>query len=258
MNPDTSDVNLHMFLDHMAHPDGNYDTLYFMNHYLKTYDGGNTWDTIYTNMPNDRFIKVNATDHNQLIIGGETLALSAYLEVSPDRGLNWNYPTMTNYFAGDNSVHDIAFIGNDWYAAGEGVICKSTDGGNTWIQLINNWSGSPQFSLYFWDIEYSQQENYLYITGSNTLAVNVPLMLSGDHGINWDTLSFQPVVPGNPEMHALALLSLPFDDRIFIGGHGVYTYDNVFNGIDEGVSKKKFSIYPNPFQSTFTLNIDFP
>lgn len=174
LHPGISSTNGYQYLDAIAHPENNYDTLYFLNHRLKTYDRGLTWDTIPTFFQADRFIKVNTANHNQIILGGETFGFSAYLQVSNDYGTTWSMPMMNGYFSGDNSVHDMVIDGNEWYAAGEGVICKSTDEGNTWIQLLNYFSGPQDFSLYNYDIEFSPtNKNRMYVTGSNFNATRV-------------------------------------------------------------------------------------
>jgi len=49
----------------------------------------------------------------------------------------------------------MAFNGTDWFAVGEGVIGKTTDGGNSWNQLLNTWSYPTQWNLYIFDIEFS-------------------------------------------------------------------------------------------------------
>jgi hypothetical protein len=257
MTTDTSEACSYQFLDAMAYAGEDYDTLYFLNHHLKTYDGGITWDSMPAPILNDRFIKVNPQNHEQLIIGGETFILSAYLQISMDQGDNWSMPMMTDYFAGDNCVHDLVFKGNDWYAAGEGIICKTSDGGENWIQLLNLFSGSPNFSLYNFDIEVSNFDNStLYVTGTNHYAFQVPLIYSVNDGLTWDTISFQQTNTINPNIHCLATHPISFGDKLYFGGNGVYTYESFFSSIDSPTDNFKVSIYPNPFQSGFKIKFD--
>lgn len=257
MTTDTSAGNSYQYLDAMAYAGEDYDTLYFLNHRLKTYDGGVTWDSIPALMSNDRFIKMNPQNHDQLIIGGESFIMAAYLQTSFDQGVNWNYPMMSNFFAGDNCVHDLVFRENDWYAAGEGVICKTTDGGENWVELFNLWSGPPNFSLYNFDIELSNFDNTtLYVTGTNHYAFQVPLIYSIDDGLTWDTISFQQTNTINPDIHCLTSHPILFGDKLYFGGNGVYTYENMFSSIESPTNNFKVSIYPNPFQNGYKIKYD--
>jgi hypothetical protein len=256
MNPDTSNFNNYQFLNAIAHPEGNYDTLYFLNHQLKTYDRGLTWDTIPNMVLTDRFIKVNPVNHDELIIGGETFILSAYLQTSPDNGSNWTFPGMTNYFAGDNCVHDMVMDNNNtWTAAGEGVICRTTDGGNNWTQLLNVWSWPIEWALYMWDIETSLYfNNLIYVTGDNSQVTQVPLFYSTDNGTTWDTLSCAAAVPG-PQIKCLAVKSTVNEDYVFLGGNGVYIFYNPLVGMPEkeSVLNSSFTLSPNPATTTIFI-----
>jgi photosystem II stability/assembly factor-like uncharacterized protein len=260
MNISVSNSTSYQFLDHIAHPEGDYDTLYFLHHQLKTFDGGTTWDSIHTPDNINRFIKVNPEKHSQLFIGGETLFFGPFLQTSLDYGDNWtSVPDMSSFFAGDNAVHDMAFNGNDWFAVGEGVIGKTSDGGNKWDQLLNTWSYPPQWGLYIFDIEFSPVDtNKLYATGDGFEVYKVPLLYSADYGITWDTLSYNGVT--KPDIHSLTVKNTVSGDKVFLGGTGVYVYYNNFTGIedDHPVKPNSFHLsdnYPNPFNPV--TNISF-
>jgi hypothetical protein len=153
---------------------------------------------------------------------------------------------MTNYFGGDNCVHDMVIDNSgNWTSAGEGVICRTNDGGNNWTQLLNVWGWPLEWQLYMWDIEMSPGDNTrLYVTGDNTLVTQVPLFYSLDGGGNWDTLSTAAVV-SPPAIKCLAVNSIIVADKVFLGGNGVYTYDIIFEGIEKD-EKETMSIFPNP------------
>lgn len=257
MNSDTSNLNNYQYLNAMAHPEGNYDTLYFLNHQLKTYDGGITWDTIANNVLIDRFIKVNPVNHNQLIVGGETFILSPYVQVSSDNGTSWSFSKMTGFFAGDNCVLDMVIDNNNtWTAVGEGVICRSNDGGHNWSQLLNVWSWPVQWAFYMWDIEVSPADNNkIYVTGSNLGVAKVPLLYSQNNGATWDTLSFATTI-SSPAIKCLAVKNIPSGDKVFLGGNGVYVYANNFTGTNELDPKTVVTIFPNPFSYSTTLQTD--
>jgi hypothetical protein len=260
MNTDTSNYNNYQYLNAVAHPEGNYDTLYFLNHQLKTFDGGITWDTIanYDNFSN-RFIKVNPVNHNQLIIGGETWILSGFLQASPDQGNNWSIPSMIGYFSGDNCVHDMVIDNNNlWTTAGEGVICRTIDGGNNWTQLLNVWNWPQQWGIYMWDIEVSPADNNkMYVTGSiSGGGSRVPLFYSQNNGATWDTLSTAANF-SQSFIRCLAVKNIPSGDKVFLGGTGVYVYQNNFSstGIN-GLNKiTSIAVFPNPFSITTTLQL---
>lgn len=259
MHPDTSDYNSYQYLNAVAHPEENYDTLYFLNHHLKTYDGGLTWDTLasFTNFVN-RCIKVNPVNTQQLIIGGETWILSPFVQLSPDNGTNWYIPNMIGYFAGDNCVHDLVIDStNTWTAAGEGVICRTTDGGNTWTQLLNVWSWPQAWGLYMWDIEVSPADrNKLYVTGSiSSGGSRIPLFYSQNNGATWDTLSTAAMV-SPPSINCLAVKNSPSGDQVFLGGNGVYVYQNNFAGRPSPEGETPLTVSPNPFSAATTVHVN--
>jgi len=253
--PDTSNIFGYPYLDAIAHPPGNYDTLYLENHRKKTYDGGLTWDTLPAYQLTDNFIAIPPDPPHRVIVAGETFILSPYLQISSDFGNTWSIPSMNGYFLGDNAILDFAFDGDEWFAAGEGVVCKTTDGGNTWDQLFNFWSGPVSFSLYNNDIEMSPADkNKLYVSGSNGYPINVPLLYSPDKGLTWDTLSTPTVNGNNPGITCLAVQNTSSGDRVFLGGEGIYLYENLFTGIGE-TDPIKISIFPNPVENELRINI---
>ncbi len=249
------------FLHKLAHPEGNYDTLYAINHGRKTFDGGAHWDTL-SDMTWGHFIEVNPANHSQIISGGESLMMNAVLHSSSDYGITWTAANMNGYFSGDNALHALAFNGNDWFGVGEGVICKTTDGGDNWAQLINTWSYPAQWQLYIFGIEFSPADkNRIYATGDGRGTYDVPLLYSTDYGQSWDTLSYPS--PYMPQIHALAVKNTANGDRLFLGGSGVFSYENIFTGVrDPDVGRPgRYSLsnnYPNPFNPSTSISFSIP
>jgi hypothetical protein len=267
MNSDTSDHNNYQYLSAMTHPEGNFDTLYFLNHRLKTFDGGITWDTINVNVDlnlTSRFIKVNPEDHSQLFIGGETTILSPYIQTSTDYGNQWSMlPNMFSYFPGDNCVHDMVIDGTEWFGAGEGVVGKTSDGGTTWNQILNLWEYPIQWQLYLFDIEFSPTDkNRLYATGLASLenTNKVPLFYSSNHGAAWDTLSYNS--NWSPRIVSLAVMNTTKGDKVFLGGNGVYLFENIITSVtDNSPATPKYYLsqnYPNPFNPSTNISFSLP
>jgi hypothetical protein len=255
MNSSTSNFNYYQYLDHMAHPVNNYDTLYFLNHQLKTNDGGDTWETLNSNVSTDRFIIVNPTNHAQLIIGGEGDLFNAYLQISNDYGETWDFPAMNSFFAGDNAIHDIAIDESIWYAAGEGVICQTTDGGDNWTQLVNLFDDNSAFSLYYTNIEFSPvSKDILYVSGINSNdSYKVPLLYSDNQGATWDTTSYHSS-HFDQKMRCLTVENIDNSDCIFIGGKGVYVYKRMVSNLSKIDNQLDFGLYPNPASDKLNIN----
>ena len=261
MKKSLSAQNSYAYLDKIAHPEGNYDTLYFLDHRLRTYNGGVTWDTLTNISENtNRFIKLNPENHHQLFIGGETFILSAYIQTSTDRGDNWHFlPNMSSFFAGDNAIHDMIMDGNEWFAAGEGVIGKTSDGGTSWEQLVNYWDRQDHWSLYFTDIEQSPADKHqLYATGLGYFTDRVPLLHSSNHGIDWDTLSYKPLnLPAGTttDITCMSIKNISGGDQVYLGGKGVYLYTNNLEGIPDIPDEQTVTIYPNPTDKKVTITL---
>jgi type IX secretion system substrate protein len=257
MNTDTSNTIRYPFLDHIAHPANNYDTLYFLNHRLKTNDGGDTWESIYNTSHSDCFIMVHPTNHSHLIIGGETGYFSAYLQFSNNFGNTWTYPAMNSFFEGDNAIHDLVIDNSIWYAAGEGIITKSTDGGENWLQLLNLHNSISPFSLYYTNIESSPvNKNILYVSGLKSEGSDkVPLLYSENQGATWDTISHSSV-SSNQKIKCLTIINMGNTDNVFLGGNGVYLFKKMVNHVQHPNTNLNLTIYPNPANDQLYIKAD--
>lgn len=240
---DTSSINHYQYLDHIAYSGNDIDTIYSLCHMKKTFNGGNTWSPIlYSSL---RFIKVHPAHSNQVFMGGETMIFSPEIKHSSDFANTFSDVNMSGFFGGDNSVHDMEFVGNRWIAVGEGVISYTDDNGINWYQAINTWSYPLGWRIYIFDIEKSKH-NILYASGEAWSANRVNYFTSNDNGVSWDTVSFPSLHNINPLIKCIALFDNVTSDYLFLGGNGVYLTTNPISHVNEFIKESKISIYPNP------------
>ncbi len=247
MTESISNSNEYQFLDQMATPPNDFSTFYLLNHQLKSDDGGTTWEPLNNSQNTDRFIMVNPTNTDQVIIGGEADFFNPIVQLSHDNGETWDFPAMTGYFSGDNALHDIAIDGDTWYAAGEGVICKTEDEGENWVQLLNWFALESIYALYYTNIDFSPASTgVLYVTGlNNTNANEVPLLISENQGATWDTIHYQSP-PAVQRVQCMTVEHMNNTDYVYIGGKGVFLYNKVVMGVADAHSTLNFSLFPNP------------
>ncbi len=247
MTESISNNNEYQFLDQMATPPNDFSTFYLLNHQLKSEDGGSTWEPLNNSQNTDRFIMVNPTNTAQVIIGGEADFFNPIVQVSDDYGETWDFPAMTGYFAGDNALHDIAIDGDTWYAAGEGVICKTEDEGENWVQLLNWFTLESIYALYYTNIDFSPAStDVVYVTGlNNTNANEVPLLISENQGATWDTIHYQSP-PAVQRVQCMTVEHMNNTDYVYIGGKGVLLYNRQVTGVLNAKSPLNFSLFPNP------------
>ena len=188
-------------------------------------------------------------------IGGENGILAPYISKSTDLGDSWNtaYPDL----AGDNACNSIEFDPNDTavvYAGMEGLIIKTTNGGESWEQtgLINT-------PYYFFGLAYDPFNNILY-AGGTTNNNELGLFWSYDKGDTWHELLMTGLnlYKGISSL-AIAANLIPEDYILYIGtyGDGVLSFRAPVNDIDD---KKEIisdyqlkQNYPNPFNAQTTI-----
>lgn len=251
---DTTLIDNYQWLDHIANPLNNFDTLYSLNHMKKTYDGGFTWYPI--SYYSRRFIKVHPVKHNEIFMGGENMIFFPELQQSSNYGNLFTPIMMAGYFGGDNVVHDMEFIGNRWIGVGEGVISYTDDGGQNWTQAIITWSYPKPWSMYITDIEKSTTGK-LYASGESGGANRIGLFYSASNGVSFDTISFPSFNNTNPLIKCIAINSTNTSDNIYFGGNGVYLFKNNLSSILSIEYRNQFiNIYPNPSTNgNFTIRI---
>ncbi len=126
---------------------------------MKTFDGGNVWDTIYA-YANDFFFADSLNGwvyYEPAIIWKKNNTVEGYgnLRRTTDGGLTWREEINTN------SIHSMFFINSqvgwytDWYS-----IYKTTDGGFNW-DTVNNYTQYGINQMFFVD------ENEGYFIGSS-------------------------------------------------------------------------------------------
>lgn len=74
--------------------------------------------------------------------------------------------------------------------------------------------------------------------------------------MSWDTTSFAPFDVSNPEMRCLQVKNNSTGDLIYLGGHGVYRYENNITGITESERNSEILIYPNPVNDIIYISLN--
>jgi hypothetical protein len=257
LTSDTSDEFHYPYLNHFANSSNNTDTLLFLFHKLYTIDGGVTWDTLYNPTNHlDKFIALNPSNPNQIIIGGELGFFNAYIQISNDFGKNWNMSTMSSYFSGDNSVHDVVIDGNSWYVVGESLISKSNDSGNSWTELLNHSASSSQYCMYYYDIEFSpSNKDVLYVSGSSHSGSKlISLLYSIDTGISWEYETYSTNIL-DQNIRCLEVISHGNKDLIFFAGKGVYLFEKSLLEIENEKKAVPVLLYPTIAINSINLKL---
>lgn len=243
----------------MLATENTFDTIFNLSANRKTYDGGNTWHELFDFMSTFRFVHIDHQIPGKIWIGGESMIFSPILLFSQDHGNSFeSLPLHFNFFAGDNCTHWIIRNDNIWFVAGEGVIGKSKDHGQSWEQVLNVWE-DPEKALYFYDIAFSPLDsNIIYTTGgtySEIADARLNIIYSMDMGESWHHVwhSFED----NTSYPAISMLVLPYEgsDMIFLGAtNGIYTYEHTLTHAPDIPGEPfSFSVFPNPAGETIYL-----
>ena len=131
---------------------------------IETFDGGTTWLLSTTSPPAARLNSICfTTTGNNFIVGSGGIILSGLSSVILGNTMTLNKVHFTN-------------INTGYAAGGIGTIHKTTDGGNTWVEMSSGLS-SAFYSIYFTDA------NTGYFAGSSKIVKTI------DAGLNFTTIT---------------------------------------------------------------------
>jgi photosystem II stability/assembly factor-like uncharacterized protein len=189
----------------------------------KSPNSGQSWQVLWNDwgyMGSLVFIRIDPNTSSIIWAGGEATALNPILLKSIDYGMSWEFKPI--YGGGDNRCHDIAiYPGNSdkvWVSM-EGLIRKTSDGGDSWSDVMVN-------NYYIYGIELdSLRPNYLYASGYR---YDEPLTLfkSEDEGSTWSTMN-EMTYPVNGAYDILMLSLANLNVIYFATDYGVYRYNDV-------------------------------
>ncbi len=234
-------------LQHMVKAGPGKDTIYLLDFDLKTYDGGQTWSALGHVPQSDNFVYVNPANHSEVFVGGENMMFSAHLQRTADAGQTWQIENTSSVFSGDNALHVMHIIDGDWYASGEGIVVKRDPGSSTWTQLLNFFS-EPVWGQYYFGFDYSPADkDIFYVAGDSWAKEKLKLLKSHDRGLTWDTLSYTRPGQMTYGTFDLKVQHVWGEDRVWMGGHGVFTYTQSVPLSVGGIgTEEEMRIYPNP------------
>jgi photosystem II stability/assembly factor-like uncharacterized protein len=110
----------------------------------KTEDGGNSWHTVYTGKTLSRYSSCHFTDGNTGYFAGDGgRHHDGFILKTSDQGKTW----ITQFPGTANDFKSVYFINPDTgFAGGDGLIAKTTNGGNNWrIDFFGNEFSSIRF-----------------------------------------------------------------------------------------------------------------
>lgn len=184
--------------------------------FFKTVDGGNNWLLVNNISPNPQAICGLDTIGNSTIYGCGAYFTPAYIIKSIDSGISWEYIDMSSHA---NALVEVYFLDeNNGYAAGRsdsgGVILKTTDGGQNWIEIFN--SNIP--GEYVWKIQILENSTNTIFGSVYSVSPNPgKLIKSFDSGQNWISLNAP-----ESEVQAVGFITT---ERGWMGGHNTGFYE---------------------------------
>lgn len=203
---------------------------------IKTIDGGNTWDVVYTGSAN--YLKIFYQSADDIVIVGEYS-----LVYSADGGLSWTVRGISNA----TPVTDVVMKadGTIFIAFGE-AIYWSNDLGINWNASVLESANPIAFkSLFF------SSHDIGYAAGHGNYET---MLKTTDSGLSWDAIEVPATSPLNcvyflDDLHGFAFGKLGLTLETHTGGLvGIAEIEN---------EKETFAglIYPNPFSNNFTIDV---
>lgn len=130
--------------------------------------------------------------HSEIICyHSEDAAMQAVLSCSYDNGATWNYHNEI-FSEGDNCMHQIAFHPKDknqWIFSGEGIIGKTTDCGETWKIVMDDFISNKWDVGYLYNIVWdTQNPNFIYCSSfiERDGKTKIEMLVSANGGETWE------------------------------------------------------------------------
>ena len=213
----------------------------------KSLDGGNSWNTISTNIDNGSFLNVVAispSNPNYIYV-----ASSGHIFRTNNGGTNWNnitqnLPVNNAAITGIaiNSVNpDKVWVTFSGYSNGDKVF-KTTDGGLTWANISGTLPNIPVNCI-------------VYQNGNNDV-----LYIGTDFGVFYRNLNMNDWVSFNTGLPNVIIDELEIQYtagklRAATYGRGIWESDlNTMTGVNQMNDEQSVSIYPNPASDFLTLS----
>ncbi len=190
--------------------------------FFKTIDGGSTWNLVTNINPNPEAICGLDAVGISTIYGCGAYFSPAYIIKSIDNGVNWHYFDMSNYA---QALVEILFIDeNTGFASGNNaigpIILKTTDGGNTWVNIYQGTIAGE----YVWKMQILPNTSNNTIFGSVESVTPNPgrIIKSVDGGNTWISKNVPDV-----DVQAVGFVT---ENHGWIGGHHTGFFETTDGG----------------------------